>query len=188
LISPDEEWQKLARADRFLEAFKVYRACKGVGLIEAMDCVKSWFARNCLKQPESSYRLCCDAIARLLRQFISGKEMCLAATWVRLSADAFQREPGAGPDVALWHSEEGIGAPALAVHVVLPNDTYSEVQRRARHFFEDGARMVWLPTPELRTVVVYYSKSKAKFLREGDMLPGEDVLPGFSCKVADLFG
>jgi hypothetical protein len=41
--------------------------------------------------------------------------------------------------------------------------------------------------PEDRTVTVYRSLDEARLLHESATLSGEDVLPGFSCRVAELF-
>ena len=37
-------------------------------------------------------------------------------------------------------------------------------------------------------MTVYRTADQARTLEETDTLAGEDVLPGFSCRVADLFG
>jgi hypothetical protein len=38
-----------------------------------------------------------------------------------------------------------------------------------------------------RSVTVYRSRQQATLLEESDTLSGEDIVPGFSCRVADLF-
>ena len=65
---------------------------------------------------------------------------------------------------------------------------HSYVMGRVRRFIRDGARMVWLATPELRVVHVFRPDLRASILDETKVISGEDVLPGFACKVADLFG
>ena len=47
--------------------------------------------------------------------------------------------------------------------------------------------MVWIVEPELHIVDVYRQNGVNRRLRETDELSGEDVLPGFRCRVAELF-
>jgi Uma2 family endonuclease len=78
-------------------------------------------------------------------------------------------------------------APDIAVEVVSPNDLAYEVDAKVREFLEAGARLVWVVNPETRTVEVHRAHGQGTILREQDELAGEDVLPGFRCRVADLF-
>jgi Uma2 family endonuclease len=107
-----------------------------------------------------------------------------------------ERDPDTvrGPDVAFW-SKERLPVipdsyldvpPDLAVEVVSPGDHYSRVQNKVRQYLRCGVRMVWVVDPEDRSVTVYRSQKEGKILGENDILTGEDVLPGFSCRVADL--
>jgi hypothetical protein len=52
---------------------------------------------------------------------------------------------------------------------------------------QSGVEMVWLIDPEARTVTVYRPDQGPHLLEEADELTGEDVLPGFRCRVADFF-
>lgn len=47
--------------------------------------------------------------------------------------------------------------------------------------------MVWIVDPEERCVTVYRQPDEGRELGESATLSGEEVLPGFSCKVAELF-
>ncbi|HEX4945901.1 MAG TPA: hypothetical protein VFZ34_04535 [Blastocatellia bacterium] len=82
----------------------------------------------------------------------------------------------------LWHL-----APSIAIVVVLPDDTYKKVINQIFDSFDKGVRQVWLMSPEQKTMTVYYSVTKHKILTEHDSLICEELLPGFSCKVGDLF-
>jgi Uma2 family endonuclease len=80
-----------------------------------------------------------------------------------------------------------IGAPDLAVEVVSPGDIYGEVEDKVLAWLDTGARMVIVVNPRRRTSTVYRSRTDVKILSESDELNGEDVLPGFACKVSDFF-
>ncbi|MBI4771636.1 MAG: Uma2 family endonuclease [Chloroflexi bacterium] len=79
------------------------------------------------------------------------------------------------------------GAPDLAVEVVSPDDRYSEVEKKVKMWFEAGARRVWVLNPLQRTASDYTAPRRSRILREEDELEGGDVVPGFRCRVAELF-
>ncbi|MBI1748795.1 MAG: Uma2 family endonuclease [Acidobacteria bacterium] len=78
-------------------------------------------------------------------------------------------------------------APDLAVEVVSSNDRYDEIQQKVKEYLDAGARMVWVADPKTRIIMVYRSLKEVLVLTEKDNLSGEDVIPGFTCSVADLF-
>ena len=78
--------------------------------------------------------------------------------------------------------------PDLAVEVVSPNDTAADVVDKADMWLRAGAQLVWVVFPESRTVHAYrQGNNNSLALAEGDELSGEDVLPGFFCRVAAIF-
>lgn len=79
------------------------------------------------------------------------------------------------------------GAPDLAVEVVSPNDRHSEVVEKSLLWLEAGCRMVLVADPELKVVAVYRSGDEIRILAEGDTLDGDDVGPGWSLPVAEVF-
>ena len=82
----------------------------------------------------------------------------------------------------------GRGAPDLAAEVVSPGDTYEAVQAKVLQWLEAGTRLVWVVTPATRTIAVHAPGRDVRMLGEADTLDGGDVLPGFSCRVAEIFG
>jgi Uma2 family endonuclease len=79
-------------------------------------------------------------------------------------------------------------APDLVVEVVSPNDTASEIQRKTDEWLQAGARLVWVLYPATRSAMVYRTDGTAQLLHPDDTLTGEPVLPGFTCRLGDLFG
>ena len=53
-------------------------------------------------------------------------------------------------------------------------------------YLEVGVRLVWVIDPRNARAVVYRSLSDVRELGPDDSLQGEDVLPGFSCRVRDI--
>ncbi len=78
-------------------------------------------------------------------------------------------------------------APDLSVEVVSPNDVKYDVDRKVGEFLRAGTQLVWVINPDVKTVEVHRADGTGVILSENDVLCGENVLPGFTCKVADLF-
>jgi Uma2 family endonuclease len=102
-----------------------------------------------------------------------------------------------GPDIAFVSREKlevtGIGkgyrqgAPDLAVEVISPSESKSQSEQKAFRYLSAGTRLVWLVKPQTHSVIVYRSASDVTVLNEGDQLKGEDVVPGFSFSVREIF-
>lgn len=78
-------------------------------------------------------------------------------------------------------------APELVVEILSPGDSWSSVAQKLREYFAIGVAQMWVVDPESRSVHVYRSPTDAREFTVGDTLSSEDVLPGFSVKVATLF-
>ena len=79
------------------------------------------------------------------------------------------------------------GAPDLAVEVISPSDTYTQVAEKVDEWLNAGCAMVWVINPRRETVEVYRSPEDITVLRGDDILDGGDVIEGFQCSVKDLF-
>jgi Uma2 family endonuclease len=101
------------------------------------------------------------------------------------------------PDVAFIRSErlpEGRsprgyfdGAPDLAVEVVSPTDRYGDVADNVAEWIDYGALMVFVVNPRWQTVDVHRPGQPPRHLTIDDTLDGEDVVPGWTLAVRDLF-
>lgn len=101
------------------------------------------------------------------------------------------------PDVALVRDERlreiGVpsgywpGAPDLAVEVISPDDLYLDVDDKVAEWLEHGTRLLLVVNPQRRAVAVHRPGQAAHILGEDDVLDGEDVVPGWSLRVGDLF-
>ena len=80
------------------------------------------------------------------------------------------------------------GAPDLAIEILSPGNTVEEMHAKLVEYFKNGARLVWIVHPQERYILVYHSATEPdRLLKSIDSLDGEDVVPGFSLPVADLF-
>ena len=77
-------------------------------------------------------------------------------------------------------------APDLVVEVVSPSDSADDLQERTEDYLNAGTRLMWVLYPRTHTATVHRPGEPVRLLHENDRLDGQDVLPGFSCRVADL--
>jgi Uma2 family endonuclease len=102
-----------------------------------------------------------------------------------------------GPDVAFWGIQALPAGPVpvgyadvpadLVVEVLSPSDSRRAVVRKVNEYLASGSRMVWVVDPDDRNVAVYREAGEGRILWEDATISGEDVLPGFACKVAEFF-
>ncbi len=78
-------------------------------------------------------------------------------------------------------------APDLVVEVVSPNDRVALLEKKIQEYLDAGATLIWVVFPSLRSVDVIRRGRPRQRLGPEDLLDGEDVLPGFSYPVADIF-
>lgn len=101
-----------------------------------------------------------------------------------------------GPDIAFVSRERmpSLGrkywrmAPDLAVEILSPSNSASEIQEKVLEYLAAGARLVWIVDPARRTVTVYKSARDIRILAVGEDLTADEVLPGFRLPLASLFG
>jgi Uma2 family endonuclease len=80
------------------------------------------------------------------------------------------------------------GAPDLVVEILSPGNTMAEIEEKIAEYFANGTRLLWVISPSQHYVLVYRSGYEPeRLLKSVDFLDGEDVLPGFTFPVADLF-
>lgn len=86
-------------------------------------------------------------------------------------------------------ADEGFVAtvPDLVVEVVSPHDRASEVTQKALDWLAAGARLVWVLDPKTRSAAVHRPGGNDSLLIGDAELDGEDVLPGFHLRLAQLF-
>ena len=77
--------------------------------------------------------------------------------------------------------------PDLAVEVLSPEDTASEILKKVEEYLAAGVPLVWIADPATQTVTVYSSLQDVKVLTADQALDGGEVLPGFRAKIAEIF-
>ena len=88
---------------------------------------------------------------------------------------------------------EGLGpgllklAPDLAIEVLSPSETASELEEKLHDYLVSGTSLIWVVDPVRRTVMTISSDAPVRWLEEGDTLEGGAVVQGFSCAVSEIF-
>lgn len=102
-----------------------------------------------------------------------------------------------GPDVAIVRADRAPhgrgakgwleGAPDVAVEVVGDGQSVTEHAKKALEYLSAGARMVWGLDGDSERVVVYSAPDHIRVLGRDESLDAGEALPGFACRVAELF-
>jgi len=79
------------------------------------------------------------------------------------------------------------GAPDLVVEVQSPEDRKGKVEEKTSRWLSLGALAVWLVNPSTKTVDVRLADGSRKLFTENDELTGDDIVPGFSVLVSEIF-
>jgi Uma2 family endonuclease len=79
------------------------------------------------------------------------------------------------------------GAPDLAVEVVSPTDRERQVSSKVREWLDAGCALVWVVNPVACTVTAYYPDKEATILDQTATLSCEDLIPGFTLPIAEIF-
>lgn len=78
-------------------------------------------------------------------------------------------------------------APDLAVEVLSPSETASDLEEKLDDYTVARTPLIWVVDPVRRTVMVVAINAPVRWLREDDRLDGGNVIPGFACRVSDIF-
>jgi Uma2 family endonuclease len=129
-----------------------------------------------------------------LSQFVDLQRLGLV-----VAADALYRLPSGnrrGPDASFVAAERAATlartvvfpeiAPDLAVEVLSPSDRRRPVLDKVGEYLDAGVRLVWVIDPVKRQAVVYRTATEGRFISADGDLDGEDVLPGFRCRLSEL--
>lgn len=136
-------------------------------------------------------------LSRPLAEYVASNRLGLVAgaeTGFKLKANP---DTVRAPDIAFVSRErvevEGVpdtfwpGPPDLAVEVLSPSDTVYDVEDKVATWLAFGTRLVWVVHPKRRVVIVHRQGEPDATLSEADSLEGVDVVPGFRCRVEEIF-
>ena len=71
--------------------------------------------------------------------------------------------------------------------MISSHDEFGEVTEKIEEYLAAGIPLVWVIDPENEIVLIHRKDGTVTKLHKQDELSGEDILPGFRCKVVELF-
>ncbi|CAN5511773.1 hypothetical protein BH11PLA2_BH11PLA2_09000 [soil metagenome] len=78
-------------------------------------------------------------------------------------------------------------APDLAIEVISPENRYEEIDDKLALYRSAGVRLVWVVVPSTQKAYIYRANGTLDEVGPDGSLSGEDVIPGFSCRIAEIF-
>lgn len=133
-------------------------------------------------------------IGEHLRAYVRQHE--LGKAWASEVGFIIRRNPDTvrAPDVAFVRKERLVkttsyfeGAPDLAVEVISPNDTYTEVDGKVLDWLQAGTELVIVINPRKRSASIHRSLTKVDRVDINGSLDGGTVVPGWTLPLRDLF-
>lgn len=98
------------------------------------------------------------------------------------------------PDLAFFTSKQiklaasgDLQTPDFAIELVSENDKHRKILEKLDEYFNAGIQVVWLISPELRTVYVYRSPVDVEVCRGKKICSAAPALPDFEISVDDIF-
>ena len=79
------------------------------------------------------------------------------------------------------------GSPNVAVEVISPTDAYMDVIGKAQLYLRQGVAIALIVDAQHREVTIRPAHGDIRVLAESDTLDLDPVLPGFACRVAEVF-
>jgi len=139
----------------------------------------------------------CSLLVAALASYVLPKKLGVILD----SSTAFKMKNGnrRSPDISFFAKERlrGMtelptgfldGAPDLTIEVLSPGNTVEEIHDKLVEYSKNGTRLAWIIHPSEHYVLVYRSAQEPdRLLKSVDSLDGEDLVPGFTLPVAELF-
>jgi Uma2 family endonuclease len=97
--------------------------------------------------------------------------------WNTLTLEEKQGFPPVAPDFVI----------KLVSFSDLKNQRYEDLQAKMQEYLDNGVRLGWLIEPSAKTVEIYRSNQQVEILNNPQTLSGEDILPGFSLDLREIF-
>lgn len=77
--------------------------------------------------------------------------------------------------------------PELVVEVVGKGQSWKDAVAKAGEYLEFGVDRVWILDPNRCRLWAYRRNDEPLIFNANDLITDEEILPGFSCRVAELF-
>jgi len=79
------------------------------------------------------------------------------------------------------------GAPDLAIEIISPRDSKNQLDEKLADYFLSGTKLAWVIDLKSRSASIHCEPVAKRTIADNEVLDGEDVVPGFSLKLRELF-
>lgn len=77
--------------------------------------------------------------------------------------------------------------PDLVIEIISPTEKPYKIRQKLREYIDNGVQQVWQVFPDDHEIVVNLPDGTARTYREGDIISGGNLLPGFTLAVTNVF-
>ncbi|MGK7935746.1 MAG: Uma2 family endonuclease [Xenococcaceae cyanobacterium] len=77
--------------------------------------------------------------------------------------------------------------PDFVVELRSPSDALKPIQKKMQEYLANGAKLGWLIDPQRQVVEIYRPNQQVEILQSPNTVSGENILPGFSLDLAEIF-
>jgi hypothetical protein len=185
-MNGEAEWQAMARSGAISAAIRLLSKEPGQSRAQAYSAVYQWLDENCPEMlPDVACLEVCERVDAMLKTYAEKRSIALYYLLHVLS-------PRETVETMLAHtvvmvSRGGDPWVDLAIEVVTADSRRPQIRAVVLDHLKAGVRLVWTIDPEDRSVTIIVDPLESRTLEADATLDGGDVLPGFSCKVSDLF-
>ncbi len=115
-----------------------------------------------------------DGMTRLFGDTVRGPDVAFVG-WDRMPGGQIPKEPV--PDLV----------PNFVIEVLSVGNTFGEMSRKRREYFQAGVELLWMVDHRSRTVTVFRTAQDSTVFTDEQKLDGGKVLPGWQIDIAELF-
>ncbi|MBI3208170.1 MAG: Uma2 family endonuclease [Candidatus Solibacter usitatus] len=149
-----------------------------------------------LPPPKSIHTIIADNLKDSLRDYVRPRELgrVLVEAGYRLFDD---HRTCLQPDVSFLSAsriaatsddDHFQGAPEIAIEIISPSESASDVEAKNSAYLEAGAKAIISVFPKTRRVHVVLAGNRRHWLVDGETLSLPEILPGWEIPVAEIFG
>jgi len=77
--------------------------------------------------------------------------------------------------------------PDFVVEILSPTDSWIQTQAKMQEYMDNGCRLGWLLDPKAKRVMIYRQGQAPQLVEDPETLSGEDVLPGFTLPIRNIW-
>jgi Uma2 family endonuclease len=127
--------------------------------------------------------ICCQGKGRILPEWAvmlqrDGKDWVPTPDLTYVSYDRLPKQ---------WKRNEACPVPCtLAIEIVSPGQTFAEFEQKATDYLNAGCDRVWVVEPEAIKLTAFFPSGE-RVVYEGDLLIEDELLPGFSLSIVQIW-